>query len=133
MTAQVAPRSVCLYRTFRSRQTNRYSSSRRFQISPSLSAPQPRDGAMRVAWIDKDGWGSTEGAFEERFGLGRKFLSAAPAECPGTHTGQGQLARIFPIMQAGVDEAKSRGEEWRIWSSVRFRHGSAHHSGRRRC
>src|SRR5512141_2725608 len=47
-TAHAAPRAVCLYRTFTSRQTKKNSSSRNSQTSRSRSDAQPRVGRITI-------------------------------------------------------------------------------------
>src|SRR5690606_6357646 len=47
-TAHDAPRTVCRYRTLRSRQIRKYSSSRYSQRSPSRTGAQPEVGRMSV-------------------------------------------------------------------------------------
>src|SRR5215472_1798055 len=46
--AQVAPRTVCLYRTLTSRHVRKYSSSLNSHSSRSFKATQPREGLMMV-------------------------------------------------------------------------------------
>src|SRR5688572_7932123 len=47
-TAHATPSNVCLYRTFTSRQTRKYNSSRKRHSSAKLTSCQPEEGSMMV-------------------------------------------------------------------------------------
>src|ERR1700674_4753804 len=48
MRTHATPTTVCLYRTFRSRQTKKYSSSRYAHTSRTRSSKRPRGGSIRI-------------------------------------------------------------------------------------